>query len=151
MSRFPLVLGSIPNGGTVVMSNEWIEFNDDHSYADKYHPRVSLDPRRHFRLNAKAVDLLGGPTAVRFLFDASRNRIGIRAEPPDTPRSFRLIPSKTGTSSLVRGFSFCHRFGIKPEYNLAFQGVHLDADGTMILDLTTATRKTSRTYSRVSS
>ena len=128
------------------MSTEWIEFNDDHQYADKLHPRVILDARRHFRLNAKAVELLGRPAAVRFLFDAGQKRIGIRAESPETPRAFRLVPTTSGTTSLIRGSAFCNRFGIKPEFAIAFQDVHLDPDGTLILDLNTAKRKPSRPY-----
>lgn len=123
------------------MNAEWIEFNDDHHHSDKNNPRVTLDTKRHFRLNAKAVELLGKPDAIRFLFDAGRNRIGIRADSSDNRRAFRLIPNKTGTSRLIRGFAFCNRFGIKPEFNIAFHGVHLDADGTLILELSTAKRK----------
>ena len=126
------------------MNTEWIEFNDDHHYSDKENPRVTLDAKRHFRLNSKALDLLGRPDAIRFLFDAGRNRIGIRPDSPENRRAFRLVPSKTGATCFIRAFAFCNRFGIKPEFNVAFQGVHLDGDGTLILDLTTAKRKAAR-------
>lgn len=123
------------------MTNEWIEFNDDHRNSDRLNPRVSLDGRRHFRLNAKALELLGRPEAVRFLFDARRNRIGVRPEDLDKAHAFQVVPNKSGTTSIVRGYPFCKRFGIKPDFTIAFQSVHLDGSGTLILDLSTAKRK----------
>ncbi len=125
------------------MNTEWIEFNDDHQNADKHNPRVALDGRRHFRLNAKALELLGKPKAVRFLFDAGQNRIGIRREEVDKPHAFQVVPSRSGTTSIVRGYPFCKRFGIKPDFTIAFQDIHLDGAGTLILDLATAKRKGS--------
>ena len=126
------------------MSTEWIEFNDDHHYSDKLNPRASLDSRRVLRLNGKALEMLGRPKSIRLLFDAAQNRIGIRPEEAEKPYAFRVNPNSTGTTSLVRAFPFCKRFGIKPEFTIAFQGIRRDPDGTLILDLSTAKRKGGR-------
>lgn len=123
------------------MMDQWIEFNDANYEALHSSPRVLLNAKRIFRLNARAQELLGKPAAVRFLFDAGRNRIGIRSEAPDKPHAFRVLPAAAGSTAIVRGASFCKRFGIKPEFTLAFQGVHVDGDGTLILDLATAKRQ----------
>ena len=123
------------------MSSDWIEFNDANYDALHGAPRVLLNSKRIFRLNGKALELLGKPAAVRFLFDAARRRIGIRAEDAAKPHAFRVLPAAAGTTSIVRGASFCKRFGIKPEFTLAFQGVQVDGDGTLILELDTARRQ----------
>src|SRR5688572_2381533 len=103
-------------------NNNWVEFKEDGWRVRRMSPRVSLTKGRHFRFNQKALDLIGSPRAVRFMFDVALNRIGIRAIEPEAPYSFEVRKEK-GTLSIVHGALFCDRMGIRPENTIEFQSV----------------------------
>jgi hypothetical protein len=124
------------------MNNNWVEFKEDGWRARRRMPRVSLTKGRHFRFNQKALDLIGSPKAVRFLFDVGLSRIGVRPIDPEEPHSFEVRKEK-GTLSVVSGALFCDHMGIRPENTIDFQSVRTDDEGTLLLDLTTARRKIS--------
>ncbi|MEQ1762475.1 MAG: hypothetical protein ABL984_04930 [Pyrinomonadaceae bacterium] len=124
------------------MNNDWIEFHETGYEEKRRNPRVLLTKERVFRLNRKAIELLGRPKAVAFRFDVGRGRIGIRVEEPGVPHAFPArLQDKRGYTTIIHGAQFCSRFGIKPESTIEFDGVRLDDDGTMILDLATARRR----------
>ena len=123
-----------------MMNNDWLEFTEATYERRHAKPRVLLTVEKRFRLNGKALDLLGKPAAVRFLFDVGGSRIGIRTEDPDKEHAFRVRPNTKGRTALVNASVFCKRFGIKPETTIEFVDVRLDGDGTMILDLNTTKR-----------
>ena len=123
-------------------NNNWFEFKEDGWRARRREPRVSLNKGRQFRLNQKALDLIGSPTAVRFLFDVQLSRIGIRAVDPEESHSF-AVRKERGFTSSVAGALFCDSLGIRPEHTLEFQSVRTDEEGTLLLDLTTARRRLS--------
>ena len=120
------------------MTNDWIEFKENGYELRRRNPRVLLTKDKLFRLNRKAMELLGEPAAVKFLFDVTRNRIGIQAETPDARHSFPIRRRDKGRSAIVHGALFCNRFGIKPESTIEFDSVGLDSRGILILDLGTA-------------
>lgn len=124
-------------------NNTWLEFKEDGWRARRMSPRVSLTKGRHFRFNQKALDLIGSPTAVRFLFDVGLSRIGVRAIDPEEPYSFEVRSEPKGRTSLIYGALFCDHMGIRPENTIEFQSVRVDDEGTLLLDLTTARRKIS--------
>jgi hypothetical protein len=121
-------------------NNDWVEFSGGDSVAKRRKPRVMLTGQKNFRLNRLAVEMLGNPQAVRFLFDAGQNRIGIRATEPDADNVFHVFKERLGQASIIRGSSFCKYYGIKPEQTVEFGSVRIDDDGTLILDLKTARR-----------
>lgn len=102
--------------------------------------RVLLTKDKQFRINRKALELLGEPKAVRFFFDVGRSRIGIKAEVPEAAHSFPIRNWDKGQTATVHGSLFCNRFGLKPESTLEFDGVQLDTDGILILELGSAQR-----------
>ena len=120
------------------MTNDWIAFNESGYELRRRNPRVLLTKDKMFRLNRKALELLGEPTAVRFFYDVGRGRIGIRAETPDAGHAFPIRKRDKGQTAIVHASLFCNRFGIKPESTLEFDGVRLDNDGILILELGTA-------------
>ena len=105
-------------------------------------PRVTLTKYKDMYLNAKAVEVLGKPAAIRFFFDVSRSLIGIRKESPEVDQAFafHMHEKKSGATGTVHAGIFCNAFGIHPEHTITFHDIQVDADGIMILDLKTATR-----------
>ena len=126
------------------MTNDWIEFEESGYELRRNSPRVLLTREKMFRLNARAMELLGVPTSVKLFFDISRNRIGIRGEAANAKNAFPIRRRDNGKSAIVHGSLFCNRFGIRPESTLEFDGVQLDGDGILILDVSTATRPAGR-------
>ena len=105
-------------------------------------PWVTLGKNKDMYFNAKALELLGQPEAVRFLFDTAQRLIGIRKESPKVEQAFPIKRETrdSGTTGRLQASLFCTAYGIKPDYRIAFHDIHIDADGIMILDLKTATR-----------
>lgn len=125
-----------------MQNTNWYEFKEDGHAKRRREPRVSLTKGRQLRLNQKALDLIGSPKAVRFLFDVQLSRIGVRAVDPEADHSFTVRKEK-GTLSIVSAALFCDRVGIRPEHTIEFQSVRVDEEGTLLLDLTTARRRIS--------
>lgn len=125
-------------------NSNWYEFKEDGHAKRRRSPRVSLTKGREFRLNQKALDLIGSPEAVRFLFDVQLSRVGIRAVDPEAAHSFPVRKEKGGQTSVVHGALFCDSLGIRPEHTIEFQSVRADDEGTLLLDLTTAKRRMIR-------
>ena len=124
------------------MNGNWYEFKEDGHASRRRAPRAALSKGREFRLNQKALDLIGSPAAVRFLFDVQLSRIGIRAVDPEANHSFPVRKIK-GTASIISAALFCDRVGIRPEHTIEFQSVRVDDEGTLLLDLSTARRRVS--------
>ena len=124
------------------MNNNWYEFKEDGHATRRRTPRVSLSKGREMKFNEKALELIGSPKAVRFLFDVQLSRIGVRAVDPDAAHSFMVRKIK-GRSSMVSAALFCDSLGIRPEHTIEFQSVRADDEGTLLLDLSTARRKIS--------
>lgn len=120
------------------MQNDWSEYNETRRELKQRKPRVLLSKDGALRLNAKAIELLGSPEAIRLLFDVQRSRIGVRAEAAEREYALPLRTEKK--SSLVHIKSFCNRYRIELESTIEFTDVRTDSTGVMLLDLTTARR-----------
>ena len=122
------------------MLNDWTEFKGSPMKVSMQYPWVTLGPKKDFYLNARALDLLGQPDAVRFFFDSARNTIGIRKETSMVVNSFPVKKETrgSGTAGRIEASPFCTAFNIKPPYRISFRDIHVDDDGIMILALTTA-------------
>ena len=128
-------------------NNNWLEFKEDGWRARRRNPKVYLTKGRHFRFNQKAMELIGSPKAVRFLFDVGLSRIGVRAIDLEAPHSFEVRHEPKGKTAIVYGSLFCDHLGIRPEHTIEFQSVRTDSDGTLLLDLTTAKRRVANHFS----
>lgn len=121
------------------MNNDWLEFKEDAYVEKRGKPRVLFTKKWVFRINTQALDLIGGPAAVRFLWDAGRQRIGIRAAEPEANYAFPVTRENRGYGRIIRGGMFCKRFGIQqPESTVEFESIRVDDEGTLILDLKSA-------------
>lgn len=123
------------------MNNNWTLFKEDGWASRRRKPRVMLNAGRAFRLNKMALDMIGNPKAVQFLFDVGQSRIGIQAVDPEASHSFLVTKETAGQCSSIRGAMFCNYYGIKPEHTIEFQSVRVDDENTLILDLKTARRR----------
>ena len=119
--------------------NDWQEFNGVAARFRRTRMRVTLTASKDFYLNRVALEALGKPEAVRYYFDVSRSRIGIKPAPVDIEQSV-LVRKRDRDYGLVRAAHFCNYYGIKPEESIMFQDAHIDADGMLVLDLKTARR-----------
>ncbi|MDI1241368.1 MAG: hypothetical protein PSX80_05550 [bacterium] len=128
------------------MMNDWTEFKGAPMKVSMLSPWVTLGTKKDFYLNAKALDILGLPDTVRFFFDSARNIIGIRKVISTAANAFPVKKEErgSGTAGRIEASPFCTAFSIKPPYRIAFQDIHVDDDGMMILNLTTATRINGR-------
>ena len=125
-----------------MMMKDWTVFSGVPRKVKMLKPHVTLTKHKDMYLNAKAVEALGTPEAIRFFFDVSRSLIGIRQESPDVEQAFtlHLDEKKSGTTGKIHAGIFCNFFGVNPEYTITFHDIRVDGDGIMILDLKTATR-----------
>jgi hypothetical protein len=119
------------------MMNDWQEFNGVAARFRRTRMRVTLTAGKDFYLNRVALEALGKPEAVRYYFDVSRSRIGIKPAPADIEQSV-LVRKRDRDYGLVRAAHFCNYYGIKPENSIIFQDAHVDGDGMLVLDLKTA-------------
>ena len=120
------------------MQNEWSEYNETRRELRQRRPRVLLRADGAMRFNARAIELLGNPQAIRLLFDVQKSRIGVRAEDPALEYALPLRVEKK--SALIHIKSFCNRYNIKLESTIEFADVRSDSAGVLLLDLTTARR-----------
>ena len=121
------------------MMEDWQEFNGVAARFRRTRMRVTLTAGKDFYLNRLALEALGKPEAVKYYFDVSRSRIGIKASTTDAEQSV-LVRKRERDYGLVRAAHFCNYYGIKPEESVTFEEVRIDDNGMLILDLKTARR-----------
>ncbi len=115
------------------MTGDWEEFTQKTNYRAEM-VRVSLNGRGHFQLNQKAVDALGNPEAVVFMFDRSNRLIGIKPSTPDIEHSYELKRQGSSQNYLVRARSFCSYYSINLGDTIVFNDARTQ-DGMIVLDL----------------
>lgn len=104
-------------------------------------PRVTLNPRSVFLLNAAAYEALRQPAAVGLGYDEGTRTIGMIAMDPRNLSAFPVkgkINNKRYTYRIVHAAPFCRHYEIRPKRTILFNGVDLDNDGFLLLDLSTA-------------
>lgn len=99
-------------------------------------PRVTLGYKGTFYLNGVAFEALGTPAAVEMLYDGNRRVIGLR--PVDIKKRNAFVIKHHGTKGNYKRISaaaFCTHYRIRTPETVLFDGVDLDTDGVMLLDL----------------
>ena len=91
-------------------------------------------------MNSAAYEALGRPSAVRFYFDETLNRIGVKATSADQRFAFPVKQRKPFSYRFVHAGSFCSHFGIQPERTVSFNDINVDDEGIMTLELAKATK-----------
>jgi hypothetical protein len=130
-----------------VMKRNWTKFHGGPSSTGSGVPRVTLNKRGVILLNKAAYETFGSPPAVELMFDEDHRTIGLK--PRDIrwqdafPLKTKLTNDKRGEAHsykyhLVYAAPFCRHFDIRPRSTMLFNGIEVDDDGTMALDLETA-------------
>jgi hypothetical protein len=96
-------------------------------------PRVTLG-KGAFYLNDKAFEVLERPAAVEMLYDGNRRIIGLRPIDPRKDNAF-LLKEHRSNYKRIAAASFCTNYRLKYDRTLLFEGVDLNDDGVMMLDL----------------
>ena len=107
-------------------------------------PRVTMSPKSVLLLNTLAYEILGSPSAVELRWDDCTRTIGLT---PKDIRSGNAFPLKIkGTRAgkgaevkykyhVINASPFCRHFNIHTAHTRLFNGVDLDDDGTMVLEM----------------
>jgi hypothetical protein len=83
--------------------------------------RVTIQRRGVFTFNHAAHAALGQPKAVVFLFDASRQRVGLQAADPKTGTAYPVRTNQKGSTYLVSGSLFAQHYGIPTDRARTFK------------------------------
>lgn len=108
-------------------------------------PRITLNPRSVFLLNAAAYKALGNPGAVALGYDEETRTIGMIPQDPRNSTSFPVkgkVNNKKYTYRIIHASPFCRHFNITPKRTLLFTRIDIDNDGYLLLELSTAVRVT---------
>ncbi len=127
------------------MIREWEEFTQK-NVGNVDLVRVSLNQKGVFGMNQKAIDVLGGPKAVVFMFDKANRLIGLKGSAPDVDHAYELKRQGASQSYYLRAKSFCNFYGIEIGETIVFNDVEVD-DGVIVLKLDNVTEATRRTRS----
>jgi len=124
------------------MEQQWEEFTQKANYrAEKL--RISLNSRGQFMLNQKAVDSLGSPEAVVFLYDRTSRNIGIKPSRPEVEHSYELKKQGNSQSYSIRAKSFCSYYDIDIGDTVVFNEVEVE-DDLIVLNLNNVTEHVRR-------
>lgn len=120
------------------MIRHWTKFEGAPYGAQKDRPRVTLNPKKTFLLNAAACQAMDYPPAVELLFDQTNKIIGIKPTDPTCRNAFRLKEKKGCRYRIITASAFCTHFGIKVDRTVLFENIDLDNEGVMTLDINQA-------------
>src|SRR5580765_2466467 len=116
-------------------------FHGTPNRADREGPRVTLNPRSVFLLNAAAYEALGQPAAVELGYDDATRTIGMVPRDPRNSSAFPVkgkVNNKRYTYRIVHAAPFCRHFEIRPKRTILFTRIDLDNEGFLLLELSTA-------------
>ena len=99
---------------------------------------VTLNRRGFIIFSRKTYERLGSPSAFVLMFDPTNNRIGLKPSVAGTSNAYRVGPHGKHGGKLVRAWRLLYEFNIDVTETLEFQGVDVDQEGTLVLDLRTA-------------
>ena len=80
---------------------------------------------------------LGGPGAVFIMWDRFNQRLGLKPAEVGERNAYPVRKYGRKGAKIVRAFRLVTEFGIRPPDTVEFQGVKIDPDGCLILDLRT--------------
>ena len=121
------------------MIKHFTEFEGRPNGAARGDVRVTLNHKKVFVLNGKAVEVLGHPPAVKLFFDEARKIVGIKPGDPTHRNSFKLKGYRTSRHRMITAAPFCTHFGIKVDSTVLFQVIDLEGD-MLTLDITKTVR-----------
>ncbi len=125
------------------MIDHWEEFAGGPGKKAGAGLHVSLNQKGQIFVNKKVLDAIGSPAAVVLSFDKVNSRIGVKAANPSAENAFPLKPRNDAASRMILASTFCRNYGIRVNGTVAFQGIKIDNNKFLMLDLK-RTAKVSR-------
>ncbi len=122
------------------MIDHWEEFEGGPGKRAGAGLHVSLNQKGQLFVNKRVLDAMGSPERVVLLFDKVNSRIGIRAARASATNAFPLKPRNAAASRMILASTFCRNYRIRVEGTVAFQGIKIDHEGMLTLDLKRTTR-----------
>ncbi len=119
------------------MKRNWDTFEGrQYSTSARKELRVTLGQKGTFYLNGIAFEVLGSPPAVEMLYDSNGRVIGLKPTDGRKRNAFVIKHhGKSGNYKRISAAAFCTHFRIRTQETVLFEGVDLDNDGVMLLDL----------------
>ena len=117
------------------MIKHFTEFEGRPNGAARGEIRVTINNKKCFVLNPKAVETLGHPSAVKLFFDEARKIVGLKPADPTHKNSFPLKGFKTARHKVITAGAFCTHFGINVDRTVLFENIGME-DDMLTLDLT---------------
>ncbi len=121
------------------MIRQWEEFEAGPHVRSGERLHVSLSKKGVILLNEKTFEAIGSPAAAALLFDKRNSSIGVRATHIDRKSAFTVKSKPKARHRVIHASTFCRHYGIKVDRTIAFPTAEVDDDGTLILDLHSAT------------
>lgn len=118
------------------MISHWTRFEGKPYGRDRDGMRVTLSPKKNIMLNEAAFEALGSPAAIEFMFDENNKRIGLKPIDPRKENAFPVKPKKGTRQRMIHAAAFCVHLGINVDHTVLFNGVDIDNEGVMSLDIT---------------
>ena len=96
-------------------------------------PRVGIQKKGTYSINAAAARVLEFPSHVKLGFDKARRVIGIKAADPNEPGAYPVRKQPNSTNFLFSGIAFSNRNGIPIGESRRYWAE--DRGGTLVVDL----------------
>lgn len=118
------------------MKAQWETFEGrQYQHRARREPRVTLGRKGTFYLNGDAFEVLGEPGAVELLYDGNRRIIGLKPTDPRKLNAFVIKHHGTGRYKRISAAAFCQHYRLRLDGTYLFDGVDLDHDGVLLLDM----------------
>ncbi len=112
--------------------------------------RVSIDKKGSILIGAKAVEKLGSPEYVEFLYDSSSMIVGLKPAKKSDDYAYPVRKRVNERCRLVRASKVLRTIGIHFDHTRIFIGATIDENGVLVLDLTN-TKPARRHLNRITS
>lgn len=122
------------------MVDHWEEFQGGPTKPAGERLYASLNQKGQIFVNKRTLDAMGSPETVVLSFDKINSRIGIKPARSSATNAFPLKRRNAAASRMILASPFCRHYGIRVDGTFAFQGIKLDNQRMLTLDLKQTTR-----------
>lgn len=115
-------------------AREWETFEGGPTPPQSERLHVTLSTRCILLMNRNTFEALGGPAAVKLMFDRSGRTIGVRPARDGEAKPFPLKPNPRDSHFAVHAKPFCRHYDVIPERAVKFAEPWFDG-GVLVLSL----------------
>jgi len=124
--------------GEIFMKTTWKEVPRDHVQSQWAAFYVTMNRKGEIVMSRVTHDRLGAPRAFQLYYDTVNNRIGLKPAALAARNAYPAGPSGNRGGRVVRAYRLMQEFGVIINETLQFNGVEIDYDGLLVLDVRTA-------------